>query len=54
MENNNKKRKYYRKCGICNKRYEQTEMIRTFKSPNGWLCLDCFHESHPEYDIEEW
>ena len=36
-----KKRKYYRKCGVCGERHEQSEMIRTDESPNGWMCLDC-------------
>ena len=51
---NEKKRKYYRKCGVCGERHEQSEMIRTDKSPNGWICLDCYHAEHPEYEIEEW
>lgn len=45
-----KKRKYYRKCGVCGERYEQSEMIRTNNSPNGWLCFDCHNTEHPEYD----
>ena len=45
-----KKRKYYRKCGVCSKRYEQSEMIRTSRSPNGWLCFDCHNAKHLEYD----
>ena len=35
MPTTNKKRKYYRKCGVCGERYEQFEMIRTNQSPNG-------------------
>ena len=50
----NKKRKYYRKCGICGERHEQSEMIRTNNSPNGWICFDCHNAEHPEYDIDEW
>ena len=30
-----KKRKYYRKCGVCGERHEQSEMLRTINSPNG-------------------
>lgn len=45
-----KKRKYYRKCGICGDRYEQSKMIRTNSSPNGWLCWNCHDIAHPEYD----
>lgn len=45
-----KKRKYYRKCGICGERFEQSEMIRTNNSPNGWLCFDCHNAERPEYD----
>ena len=45
-----KKRKYYRKCGVCGDRYEQSEMLRTDNSPNGWLCLDCHNTKHPEYE----
>ena len=48
------KRKYYRKCGICGERHEQSEMVRTVESPNGWLCFDCHNAKHPENDIEEW
>ena len=36
-----KKRKYYRHCGFCNARFEQSFGYRTNKSPNGWLCKDC-------------
>lgn len=39
-----KKRKYIRKCGVCGIRFEQSEMIRTEASPNGWLCCDCEKE----------
>ena len=49
-----KKRKYYRKCGDCGKRFEQSLMIRTKRSINGWLCTDCYVDrqiaEHPEYD----
>lgn len=46
-----KKRKYYRKCGVCGKRHEQCEMVRTNNSPNGWICEDCYIEEHPEEEI---
>ncbi len=49
-----KKRKYYRKCGICGERHEQSDMIRTNESSNGWLCVDCYNSEHPEYDTDEW
>ena len=55
MNNQNKpkkKRKYYRKCGLCGDRYEQSEMIRTDCSPNGWKCKECELHEHPEYEIE--
>ena len=56
------KRKYYRKCGDCGKRYEQSEMIRTNLSDNGWLCKRCWailkdsddDVFHPEWCAEEW
>ena len=47
---NKKKRKYYRKCGVCAERYEQSEMIRTDDSPNGWVCWDCRNIVSLEYD----
>lgn len=53
-----KKRKYFRKCGVCGKRYEQSEMIRDNGSPNGWICNDCYDENHEHEEIldsiEEW
>lgn len=49
-----KKRKYFRKCGCCGLKQEQSMMIRSAKSPNGWFCSDCYFynkkEEHPEYD----
>ena len=39
-----KKRKYYRKCGLCGERHEQSEMIRTDQVGNGWLCYDCYEK----------
>ena len=49
----NKKRKYFRKCGVYGERHEQSEMIRTNQSPNGWLCIKCQINFHPEYDFFE-
>lgn len=49
-----KKRKYYRKCGVCGSRHEQSEMIRTDKSSNGWICSECHDAEHLEYEINEW
>lgn len=40
---NNKSRKYFRKCGSCGKRLEQSDMIRTNISDNGWLCPECYY-----------
>ena len=52
--NNRTRRKYFRKCGICGERHEQSDMIRTEQSPNGWLCEECYYSEHPEYEIDEW
>lgn len=48
--NQKKKRKYYRKCGCCGARYEQSEMIRTLHTDSGWICRDCFDEINEDYD----
>lgn len=56
------KRKYYRKCGDCGCRHEQSEMVRTRLSDNGWLCKECWARLedaddvafHPEWCAEEW
>lgn len=45
-----KKRKYYRKCGICGERFEQSEMVRDEGSPTSWICVDCHMVIHPEYE----
>lgn len=34
-----KRRKYYRRCGICGERYEQSEMVRDSRASSGWLAL---------------
>ena len=47
---NKQKRKYYRKCGICGCRHEQSEMVRNDSSPNGWFCFDCW----ADYTDPEW
>ena len=44
-----KKRKYFRKCGVCGERLEQSEMIRTDESPNGWVCHDCYARFYPDF-----
>ena len=49
-----KKRKYFRKCGVCGERHEQSEMIRTDESPNGWVCQECYSSIYPELEVEEW
>lgn len=49
-----KKRKYFRECGVCGQRHEQSEMIRTDESPNGWVCRDCYSRIYPEFEIEDW
>ena len=55
MDKQKKKRKYFRKCGCCGDRHEQSEMVRTDKSPNGWFCKYCYSaELDPLYDLEEW
>lgn len=48
-----KARKYYRKCGVCGKRFEQSVMVRDDGSPNGWLCMDCHIDKHLEYYLED-
>ena len=46
-----RKRKYYRKCGVWGCRHEQSEMIRTDNSPNGWICVDCLIDNtDPEWE----
>ena len=49
-----KKRKYFRKCGVCGERHEQAEMIRTDESPNGCVCRECYFSIYNEYEIEGW
>lgn len=48
---NERKRKYYRKCGVCGSRHEQSEMIRTDTSPNGWICTACWNDNNdPDWE----
>ena len=47
------KRKYYRKCGYCGKRFEQKDMVRTDLARNGWLCKECYESEEPLFDVEE-
>ena len=57
VKNNNpnkKKRKYFRKCGVCGNKLEQSDMVRTNKSDNGWACEMCYNElTEPVYDENE-
>lgn len=48
-----KRRKYYRRCGICGERYEQSEMMRDSRASSGWLCVDCHMSKCIGYDEEE-
>lgn len=48
-----KKRKYFRKCGICGERLEQSKMVRTDDSPNGWLCHPCNIDIHATWYRDE-
>lgn len=51
MNTNNSNRQYFRKCGCCGCRHEQSELIRTNNSPNGWICLECFNTyNDPDYE----
>lgn len=48
------KRKYFRKCGVCDVKAQQSKLIRVSPqiSPNGWICADCLEEieSEPLFD----
>ena len=51
-----KNRKYYRHCGMCDEKFEQSEGLRTNYSPNGWLCPDCafkYEQEHLHHYLEE-
>ena len=54
-----KKRKYYRHCVMCGKRFEQKHgaHIRDFMGIDGWFCNECIErrdKEHPEWFEEEW
>ena len=49
LPDSSKKRKYNRKCGKCGDIHEQSEMLRTTKTQNGWICYRCI-ESEEEFD----
>ena len=52
-----KKRKYYRHCGFCDFRFEQSNGFRVKWSPNGWVCDKCKFEyemEHLDEEIETW
>lgn len=49
-----KPRKYIRKCGFCGVCHEQSNMIRTHRSANGWVYLECYSNLIPEHEFEEW
>ena len=58
MDSKKKKRKYYRKCPICQRRLEQTQMTRvnSIEFPGGWICKDCrdeIEQEEPDYDENE-
>lgn len=48
IKRSQKGRKYYRKCGICGQRDEQSNMIRTYEVDNGWCCVDCWENCHAD------
>lgn len=45
-----KKRKYFRVCGICGEKYQQSAMIRDNRSDTGWVCRDCFNDGADYFD----
>ena len=50
-------RKYYRKCGCCGVRQEQSDMIRVGNeySYNGWLCESCYNDiMNQEIEYPDW
>ena len=54
-----KKRKYFRHCAMCGKRFEQKHgaHIRDFMGIDGWFCDECIERrdnEHPEWFEEEW
>lgn len=51
MSNDKNKRKYYRYCGICGCKKEQSFMNRVDKnySPNEWICDSCYYVLNAYY-----
>ena len=48
-----KKRQYFRKCGVCGRRFNQKEMIRDNCSDNGWMCFECYRDEHLDEELNE-
>lgn len=46
-----KKRTYNRKCGFCGHKAEQSKMVRTNNSPNGWVCRRCRDEYNHQKNL---
>ena len=45
------KRKYYRRCGYCGKRFERKFMVRTDIVRSGWLCKECYFNEEPWFNF---
>ena len=41
-------RQYNRKCGFCRHKADQSKMVRTNNSPNGWVCRKCRNDYKQE------
>lgn len=54
MNKKAKPKKRYIECGICGEKFSRDEMVRDIGSPTGYICIECHHNLHPEYDIDEW
>ena len=48
-----RKREYFRKCGVCGRRFNQKDMIRDDCSDNGWICLDCHNDEYHDEEVSE-
>ena len=46
-----RKREYFRKCGVCGRRFNQKDMIRDDCSDNGWICTDCHNDEYHDEEI---
>lgn len=46
---NRKNVKFFRVCGLCGEKYQQSAMIRNKKSSTGWVCRDCFEDENSDY-----